>query len=61
MIEKVFVTIFIAIWQILISVMSHKKYKNKKYDTANVIYQIILFILFQISIWIIVWLKVLKL
>ncbi len=54
MIEKVFVTIFIAIWQILISVMSHKKYKNKKYDTANVIYQIILFILFQISIWIIV-------
>ena len=52
--EKVLVTIIVAIWQILVSVISHKKFRNKKYDIVNAIYQIVLFILFQISIWIVV-------
>lgn len=52
--EKNLYTILIVIWQIGISIWTHEKYKNKKYDTFNVIYQIILFVIFQILIWIVV-------
>lgn len=53
MLTKIICTILIIVWQIIISINLHQKYKNKKYDIYNSIYQISLFIIFQITIWII--------
>lgn len=50
---KIICTILIIMWQIILSLWIHKEYKNKKYDIFNAIYQLGVFILFQITIWII--------
>lgn len=51
--EKIICTILIIILQIILSIDLHQRYKNEKYDIFNAIYQIIVFIVFQITIWII--------
>lgn len=48
--EKIICTILVLLWQVMISIYIHMKYKNKKYDIFNAIYQLVLFIIFQIMI-----------
>ena len=51
--EKVICTIAVLMWQIFISIVTHYTNDNKKYDIYNAIYQLIIFAIFQIVIWII--------
>ncbi len=51
--EKLLSTLIVAIWQILISIYIHLKNQNKIYDLCNAIYQLILFSIFQIIIWLV--------
>lgn len=53
MITKIVCTVCILIWQIILSVWTHKKYHNKYYDIFNITYQIMLFIIFLLVVWII--------
>ena len=49
--EKIICTICIFLWQLFNWLLMHFKYKKKTYDKINAIYQIVLFIIFQIIIW----------
>lgn len=51
--KKVVSALCVAIWQILISIYIHLKNQNKIYDLFNAIYQLILFSIFQIIIWLV--------
>ena len=53
MIEKIVCTILILLLQCINLIYGHMKYHIKKYDIINAIYQVIIFTLFQIVIWII--------
>lgn len=44
-------TVFVLLLQTMVLVNTHVKYRNKKYDIFNAIYQLILFIIFQLVIW----------
>lgn len=52
--EKMICSIIIILLQIIEIIYANKKYNNKKFDILHITYQIILFIIFQILIWIIV-------
>lgn len=51
--EKIICTICVFLWQLFNCLIIHFMYKEKIYDIFNAIYQIILFAVFQILIWII--------
>ena len=54
MILKIVCTGIIVIWQIFLSVTLHKNFKNKKYDMFNAIYQLTVFIIYQLLLWIVI-------
>ena len=49
--EKIICTILILIFQLIQIICSHEKYSNKKFDIFHILYQISIFIIFQILIW----------
>ena len=49
--EKIICTILILIFQLIQIISSHEKYSNKKFDIFHILYQISIFIIFQILIW----------
>ena len=51
MLENITFTVLILMLQIVEIVYCHKKYANKKFDIFHVIYQIVVFTIFQILIW----------
>ena len=53
MVTKIVCTALILIWQIILSVWTHKKYHNVFYDIYNITFQIMLFIIFLLVVWII--------
>lgn len=48
---KLFSTIFILMLQIIEVTYCHARYENKKIDIFHIIYQIIVFITFQLMLW----------
>ena len=53
MLTKIICTVVILIWQIFISIVTYYTNDNKKYDIYNAIYQLMIFDIFQIVIWIV--------
>ncbi len=51
MVENIFCTVLISSLQVIEIAYCHKTYQNKKFDIFHTIYQIIVFIIFQILIW----------
>ena len=49
--EKIICTILILLLQLIQIICSHEKYGNKKFDIFHILYQISIFIIFQILIW----------
>lgn len=51
MIEKIVYTLLIALLQIVEIGTCHIAYQNKKFDIFYIIYQIVIFSIFQIVLW----------
>lgn len=53
MLTKIILSVVILIWQIMCWLYEHITRKNKKYDTNYAIFLVIVFVIYQIVLWVV--------
>ena len=53
MLTKIILSVVILIWQIMCWLYEHITCKNKKYDTNYAIFLVIVFVIYQIVLWVV--------